>query len=185
MKKAFLLPIVGALLASCGVVEVKLVPPVISNLQSQATFCTNRDTLIDFRFDKNGLLTRLEVYVTKDDPNFKAPTDDPDAKYLGDVKFFDLGNNNIVSYIAADTDGNGRIQSLKDVFASQSSKDVFALQSNGVNAQTIVVTPVPHRLWVRGFNVTEGSAFVKADNAITPSSDPNCDPIFPYGDPNR
>ncbi|HEU4742997.1 MAG TPA: hypothetical protein VFS50_15490 [Meiothermus sp.] len=167
MKKLLLLPIVGALLASCGVVEVKLVPPVISNLQSQATFCTNRDTLIDFRFNKSGLLTRLEVYVTKDDPNFKAPTDDPDAKYLGDVKFFDLGNNNIVSYIAADTDGNGQIQSL------------------GVDAQTIVVTPVAHRLWVRGFNGTEGSAFVKADNAITPSTDPNCDPIFPYGDPNR
>lgn len=167
MKKLLLLPIVGALLASCGVVEVKLVPPVISGLQSQPTFCTNRDTIIDFRFNKSGLLTRLEVYITKDDPSLSAPTDDPEAKRLGDVRFFDLGSGTIVSYIAADTDGRPGIQSL------------------GVGAQSIVVTPANYRLWVRGFNGDAPSPFVKAEEAITPSSDPNCDPIFPYGDPNR
>lgn len=164
MKKFLAIPAMAALISGCGIIEVRPVPPTISNLQTQATFCTDRDTIVDFQFDAKGLITKLEVWVTE--PGVSDPSVDP-ANKAGDLDAFDLfsSGSKLVGFIALDTNGDGEVK------------------RNGQNLPAIVVTPTEKQVWVRGYNLDQTNGFVKAGNTMLPSAASDCDPIFPYGQP--
>ena len=145
------------LLASCGIVELKRVTPKISNLEAQATFCTTRDTVLDFQFDKENLITKLEVYLVGDDINLQDPSTVASALKVT-LAPNDLGSGKRAFHVAMDTDNSGQIQS--------------------VGPQAIVPADKDNRLWIRAFNDTEASPYLKSKDPIKPSTDNAvCDPI--------
>jgi hypothetical protein len=157
MKKALLLSLVGGLLTSCGIVELRRVTPKISNLEAQATFCTARDTVMDFQFDKENLITKLEVYLVGEDPNLNDPSTVASALKVT-LSPNDLGNGKRAFHVAMDTDNSGQIQS--------------------VGPQAIVPADKDNRLWIRAFNEGEASPYLKSNLVIKPSNDNAvCDPI--------
>lgn len=165
MKKFALLGL-SAVLLGCGVVEVRLIPPTLENLQNQATYCTDRDTIVDFKFNKTGLLTKLEVWITDDNPAITDPSTATGAGSDKSVQTFDLGNNTFKGYVVLDSNG------------------VPGIQREGVGGQAITVTPTGNkRVWVRGYNGGETKGFVKSSTVLSPSSGVSCDPIFPYDTP--
>jgi hypothetical protein len=164
MRKFLAIPAMAALISGCGIVEVRAVPPEISNLETQATFCTDRDTIVDFRFEAKGLITKLEVWVTQAEAN--DPAANPNDK-VGELDAFDLfqKGSKLVGFIALDTNGDNRVQ------------------RSGRDWPAIVVTPTDKQLWLRAYNFDQTKGFVKAANPISPSAQSDCDPIFPYGQP--
>jgi len=164
MKKLLAIPALAALISGCGIVEVRAVPPTITKLETQTTFCTDRDTLLDFQFEASGLISKLEVWVSE--PGVSDPSTDANNK-VGELDTFDLFSkgSKVVGFIALDTNGDNKIE------------------RNGQNRPAIVVTPTAKQVWVRAYNFDQTKGFVKAMNIMAPSTDTNCDPIFPYGQP--
>lgn len=160
MNRLLMLSISSVLLASCGIVELRRVTPKISNLEAQATFCTGRDTILDFQFDKENLITKLEIYLVGEDPNLQDPSTVASALKTT-ISPNDLGNGKRAFHIPMDTDNSGQIQS--------------------VGVQAIVPADKDNRLWIRAFNDTEASPFLKSNLVIKPSNDNAvCDPIKYY-----
>jgi hypothetical protein len=157
MNKLLLLSIGSMALASCGIVELRRVTPKISNLEAQATFCTARDTVLDFQFDKENLITKLDVYLVGEDANLQDPSTVADALKIS-LSPNDLGNGKRAFHIPMDTNNSGQIQS--------------------VDIEAIVPANKDNRLWIRAFNEGEASPFVKSNAVVAPSNDNAvCDPI--------
>jgi len=158
---------IAGIVSACGVAEVRLIPPTLSNVVHQDTYCTDRDTIMDFKFNKDGLLTRLEVTLVPADFNGANPSTDPRA-VTEEANPFDLDNNSFKGWAVLNSNGIAGIQSVSQ---------------NGVGGQSVKVSGGSWQVWVRGFNGGETKGFVKSDKLLTPSTGPSCDPIFPYDNP--
>ena len=152
----------AAILTGCTV-TVELLPPAIANLENQTLYCTptaGRDTKVDFRFSKTGAMTRLEVWVSTDDPGITDPRAaeafDLEASFDG----FDFGPATFVGFVWVDTDGDGRVTPARAA------------------PQGIIIVPVdrPLRLWVRAFNGSATSGFVKGQVLLPEDAPLACDP---------
>lgn len=160
MRPLLLLPAVGLVLGACSISATPL-PPNISNLRAQDSFCTNTDTKVDFAFDSNGLnlISSLEVAIS--DFNETNPNNIPAAN-RDTVQVNTLtGSETIRGFYRADTNGDGRYTGAG---------------ADTLRPQAIIVTGVENALWVRASNNGVFSNWIKS-NLIT--ADPNnatCDP---------
>lgn len=89
--------------------EIRLIPPTLSNLVHQDASCTDCVTILDFKFSKNELLTRLEVGLVPSD--FTGADPSKNARAVSEeAKPFELGNNTFKGYVVLDSNDQPGVQ---------------------------------------------------------------------------
>jgi hypothetical protein len=155
-KLIFAAPILGVALAACTV-AVTPAKPVVSNVSTQSTFCTTKDTQIDIKFDlgTGGLsrLTRLDIYFTDEGKAVDAST--PSDTITQTI--ISSGSRFHTYYWANTSDTDTTVQSMR--------------------AQAIIISPANKQIWVRGYNGSTAGDLVQATTVMSPSADAaTCDP---------
>jgi hypothetical protein len=156
-KLLFAAPILGIALAACTV-SVKTQPPTLTNVRTQSTYCTDKDTLVDWAFDYNGVVTRTDFAIT--DATVTDPTTQP-AESRETVSGLSFVGGTVRGTYQLDTDGvPGYSGPLPASFSPNA----------------IIVTPNKQlALWVRLTNAAGDSTWVKG-NVMTPGTGAGCDP---------
>lgn len=160
MRPLLLLPAVGLVLGACSI-TAQPIPPNISNLRAQDTFCTNMDTRIDFAFDSNGLnlISSLEVAISDFDetnPN-NIPAENRDTILVNTL----TGDVTIRGFYRADTDGN---------------PGYTGAGADTLRPQAIVVTGAQNALWIRASNNGAFSDWIKSNLIEADPNNATCDP---------
>ncbi|MDM7324156.1 MAG: hypothetical protein P3W93_004010 [Thermus sp.] len=157
------LVLLSLLLSACTLtLEVVYPGHRISGLRTQSTYCTSGNTRVDFAFNLEGRLDRLEFFWL---PEGLTPDQArPEERY---VLYGPLQAGEIRGWL--EVTPSGEVQAVSWV----------ASQGLAQRPQGIGVEPLPERrLWLRGYTGGLAGPYVRAANPVTPDSSPFCDPTW-------
>ena len=162
-KGLLAVPLLGFALAACSV-TVTPTAPTITNVKTQSTYClaTNKKTVVDIKFDLGGggidSLTKLDIFLGSD-------TDTPST----------LDTTNAPHDVIS--------TSFVNVGTATRYQTSYTLTPEGytgpasLSPLAIIVTPVGHKIFLRGSNGSSSGPIVEATPVLTGSTDTvNCDP---------
>lgn len=156
MKRLLLVPLLGLTLAGCTV-AVTPSAPTISNVRTQGTYCTARDTKIDIKFNLGGgvisRLTQLEIVFTDDIDSNPADNGERDFIRTDNVS---IGATRYRTAYYFDGDRDGAYTGVLNV-----------------RPGAIVISGTK-RIWLRGFNGDTAGSYVRAGNTIEANNAPDC-----------
>ncbi len=134
----------------------------ITGLRTQETYCTAGNTRVDFAFDLEGRLDRVEFFWI---PEGLTPDQArPEERY---AFFGPIHAGRVKGWLEVTPGGEVRAVSL-------TSPGSLSLRPQG-----ITVEPLPHRrLWLKGYTGGLAGPFVPAANPVRPDSSSSCDPAW-------
>jgi hypothetical protein len=150
MRALLLLP----LLSACSLtLEVAYPGPRIQALRTQGTYCADRNTRLDYRFDLEGRLDALEFFWVPEGVGPWRARPEEVFRLSGPI----LGPE---------------VRGYLEVTPSGEVRAALALSSQGIG-----IEPLPdRRLWVRGMTAGVYGPYVPAQTPVRPDSTAFCDP---------
>ncbi|MFN4070711.1 MAG: hypothetical protein ACK4HT_03995 [Thermus caldifontis] len=135
----------------------------ITDLRTQGTYCTAGNTRVDFAFDLEGRLDRLEFFWIPEEltPDHARPEE---------------------RYALSGPLRAGRVRGWLEVTPEGKVQAVTLISAAGSLSPTpqgVIVEPLPdRRLWLRGYTGGLAGPLVPAANRVRPDSSPFCDPTW-------
>ncbi len=157
------LVLVSLFLSACTLtLEVVYPGHRITDLRTQGTYCTAGNTRVDFAFDLEGRLDRLEFVWL---PEGLTPDQArPEERY---ALFGPIRAGRVEGWLEVTPEGEVLAVSLT------------SLGSLSLRPQGIIVEPLPdRRLWLKGYTGGLAGSFVRAANRVRPDSSSSCDPAW-------
>ncbi|MFD3005067.1 hypothetical protein [Thermus tengchongensis] len=157
------LVLVSLFLSACTLtLEVVYPGHRITGLRTQETYCTAGNTRVDFAFDLEGRLDKVEFFWIPEGLT-------PDQARLEE------------RYALSGPIHAGRVKGWLEV-TPEGEVLAVSLTSPGslsLRPQGVIVEPLPdRRLWLRGYTGGLAGPFVRAANWVRPDSSPSCDPAW-------